>query len=326
MWYSVYRHNLIYDRSFLLSWTQVACALRPVYTVENRIRIQQETRVHMNVDSAGALIDQGWGQSCFQKENCICAATIRVQYIQFIVIYQSVCTHETLQLFFFFFFKLQIDPNSDCRWLKLLNHNRTQCYQVVYIFFFFLSLHVLLYMHKQCMYVVYLCIRFTSSSMSCNSLIALRPQVEWHSLSKESGRRASFSFIHKSIKTLIFVHRRASGTENKWSALALPLSRSLYPFPISLSHTHTCTCTHSLIPHPFPCLSSSLSQRKNGRYILMEKWWPWLIILSLKNGSSTFSASMCLLVDGPGLSRSAWSQWNPLCITFFLYGRAYSNS
>lgn len=194
------------------------------------------------------------------------------------------------------------------------------------MYIFFLSLHVLLYMHKQCMYVVYLCIRFTSSSMSCNSLIALRPQVEWHSLSKESGRRASFSFIHKSIKTLIFVHRQASGTENKWSALALPLSRSLYPFPISLSHTHTCTCTHSLIPHPFPCLSSSLSQRKNGRYILMEKWWPWLIILSLKNGSSTFSASMCLLVDGPGLSRSAWSQWNPLCITFFLYGRAYSNS
>ena len=153
LWYSIYRHNLIYDRSFLPSWIQVVCALHPVYTVENRIRIQQETRGHMNVDSAGALIDQGWGQSCFQKENCICAATIWVQYIQFIVIYQSVCTHETLQLFFFFFFKLQIDPNSDCRWLKLLNRNRTQYYQVVVFFCLFFFVPTCTLVHAQTVYV-----------------------------------------------------------------------------------------------------------------------------------------------------------------------------
>lgn len=41
-------------------------------------------------------INQSWGQPCFQKENCICAATIHVQYIQFLVIYQSVCTYQTL--------------------------------------------------------------------------------------------------------------------------------------------------------------------------------------------------------------------------------------
>lgn len=45
---------------------------------------------------------------------------------------------------------------------------------------------------------------------------------------------------------------------------------------------------HSLLKSP------SFSQCKNVLYILMEKRWPWLIILSLNNGSDTFSASMCL--------------------------------
>lgn len=51
---------------------------------------------------------------------------------------------------------------------------------------------------------------------------------------------------------------------------------------LSLIHMHT------LLKLP------PLSQCKNGHYILMEKRWPWLIILSLNNGSDTFSASMCL--------------------------------
>lgn len=55
---------------------------QPVYTVEN------ETWAHWN--RWEPYINQGWGQSCFHKANCICAATIQVQYIQFLVINQTV--------------------------------------------------------------------------------------------------------------------------------------------------------------------------------------------------------------------------------------------
>lgn len=106
---------------------------------------------------------------------------------------------------------------------------------------------------------------------------------------------------------LIFVHSRASSTGNIQPSRGLPLSSSPYPFPISLTHMHM----HTLLKrHPVP-LFLRHSQRKNGRYILMEKRWPWLIILSLKNGSDTFSASMCLLVDGPIIVVRLWNQWNP---------------
>lgn len=61
---------------------------------------------------------------------------------------------------------------------------------------------------------------------------------------------------------------------------------------------------HTLLKLP------SHSRCKNGRYILMEKRWPWLIIRSLKNGSDTFSASMCLkfkrrAVSGASINRNA---------------------
>lgn len=57
----------------------------------------------------------------------------------------------------------------------------------------------------------------------------------------------------------------------------------------SLPHCHLSLIhMHTLLKSP------SLSQCKNGHYIQMEKRWPWLIILSLNNGSDTFSASMCL--------------------------------
>lgn len=81
--------------AFLHSWTQVMCALR--LRLHSRKQDKQETWCHLNVESTRALINQGCGQSCFQKENCICATTIQVQYIQFLVLYQSVCTHKTLQ-------------------------------------------------------------------------------------------------------------------------------------------------------------------------------------------------------------------------------------
>lgn len=47
-------------------------------------------------------------------------------------------------------------------------------------------------------------------------------------------------------------------------------------------------------------------------YILMEKWWPWLIILSLKNGSDTFNASMCLKLPDRLVIAGRNHMWNPL--------------
>lgn len=146
--------------------------------------------------------------------------------------------------------------------------------------------------------------KFTSSSMRCDRVIALQPSVEWHSLSRV-GQESYF--CPQNYYTLVFVHSRASSTENKWSTHPLPLSSTPYPFPVSLTHAHL----HTLLNHHCFPLFLRHSQRKNGRYILMGKWWPWLIILSLKNGSNTFSASMCLLVDRPVIVVRLRNQWNP---------------
>lgn len=146
--------------------------------------------------------------------------------------YQSVCTHETLQLFFLNF---KLIPT-----LLVAQASQSQQNSVLSssIFFFF------------CPYM-YSCTCTNSVCMSCiyASDLHHRPWVvtvwllcsrRWNgTVYQQSGAGELVSFfIHKSIKTLIFVHSGASGTENKWSTLALPLSGSLYPFPISLSHTH----------------------------------------------------------------------------------------
>lgn len=54
-------------------------------------------------------------------------------------------------------------------------------------------------------------------------------------------------FCPQNYYTLVFVHSRASSTENKWSTHPLPLSSTPYPVPVSLSHTRTCTHSENTI-------------------------------------------------------------------------------
>lgn len=148
-------------------------------------------------------------------------------------------------------------------------------------------------MHNQRMYITYLWLNKNASKLhNCLWVVTggLLCNLRWNGTQfiKRVGQESYF--YPQNYYTLTFVHNQASSTENKWSTHAPPLSSSPYPFPIFLKRMHM----HTLLKHhPFPLILRHL-QRQNGRYILIEKWWPWLIILSLKNGSDTFSASMCL--------------------------------
>lgn len=77
------------------------------------------------------------------------------------------------------------------------------------------------------------------------------------------------------------------------------------------SHMHM----HTLVKHhlfTFSLYSICHSQCRNGCYILMEKLWSWLIILSLKNGSDTFNTSMCFcLHDRSVILVHLRALWNP---------------
>ena len=197
MYIFIYRY---YNWSFLLSWTQVICALRPVYTVENK----QETWGHLNVESTGALINQGWGQSCFQKENCICAATIQVQYIQFLVIYQSVCTYKQ-------FFTSKFDPNSDRQWLLYRPSFSVTTMFSSSIFFFVLYMYSV-YMHKKCVCMS----RIYASNLHHRPRVVtgwLLCDLRWNGtqfIKKRVGRESYF--YPQNYYTLTFVRSRASST------------------------------------------------------------------------------------------------------------------
>lgn len=100
---------------------------------------------------------------------------------------------------------------------------------------------------------------------------------------KRAGQESYF-YPHN-YYTLTFVHSRASSTENKWSAHALPISGLPHPHPISLSSTHTHAHAHTLkIPSPFT--SSSLARKgvlhSDGEMMTMAHYplpeeWIWYI-------------------------------------------------
>lgn len=127
-----------------------------------------------------------------------------------------------------------------------------------------------------------------------------------HSLSKESDSWAIFN--PENYYMLTFVHSWASS--KKTNNLPMPfLFQWLHiHFP---SHMHM----HTLVKHhlfTFSLYSICHSQCRNGCYILMEKLWSWLIILSLKNGSDTFNTSMCFcLHDRSVILVHLRALWNP---------------
>ena len=126
-------------------------------------------------------------------------------------------------------------------------------------------------------------------------------------------------------------HRRATSTHNtrirwrlstvqqqaqKTNSLPTPfLSRARPVHSTSLSNIHAHAHTHSFIystGHPPPPMPTSLSTQEWACYILMEKWRPWLNILSLKNGTDTFNASVCAWKSASGRAAESGKS---LCVT-----------
>lgn len=128
-------------------------ALSPVYTVEN------ETWGDWMWNQREPYINQGWVKSCFQKT--ICAATIQVQYIQFLV---------TVQLY-----KLP----SIATLTSLLSSSKS------------FSLHVFSYMHRRWI----ACPRLNKNASNVHHRVGtswLWPSVERHTVCPKSRRGELF--------------------------------------------------------------------------------------------------------------------------------------
>lgn len=173
------------------------------------------------------------------KVNCSCAATIQVQYIQFLVLYQTV--HIKL---YNFYFKVQLIPT--------LSISDSQSQQNSLLQFF---LHVFLYMHKQWVNLMYpwLNRRMLQIYIIVRELYLVDCSATLGGMAQFIIRVERESYFYpQNYYMLRFVRSRASSMENKWSTHALSLSSSPYPFPISLTYTHA--HAHTLLTPP-PSLS-----------------------------------------------------------------------
>lgn len=207
----------------LLCWTPVMCALRPVYTVENRTRNQQETRGHLKcgIDRSP---DQSGRRSILFPETKLHFCSNNPSTIHSILSQTSISLYtENLTIFYFKVWSRL--------WLPAASQSQQNSVLSSCIFF----LHVFLYMHT---YVMYLSFKFTPSSVSCNWLIALRPKVEWHTVQKTSraGELAT-KLLHGDICPWSSKRHRKQVACRRPSSLELALSISR-PFHTH-AHAHT---------------------------------------------------------------------------------------